>query len=144
MCAEEFTAEDRRKCGIWLHRVLVWVGAQYPDALHLSCGRVNLRNFIFDLLAKKRLSSKDLNDIESLKHNLQEMRLWKEKELETLELTTSEGEIICHKIAGLIRAIDTLRDLARMKGKKGIHREFEENRIKDGKRWIKYLEEVKK
>ncbi|MDP2845367.1 MAG: DUF5788 family protein, partial [Candidatus Methanoperedens sp.] len=72
------------------------------------------------------------------------IRLKKENELETLELTISEGEKLCREIAGLIRAIDTLKDLPKMREKRGLHREFKENRIKDEKRWIKYLEDVKK
>lgn len=140
---EKFTQEDRRKCEIRLHKLLAWVGVQYPENLELPYGRVHLRNIIFNLLSKNRLSSKDLKDIEALQHSLQEMRLRKDKELETMELTISEGRELCHEIAGLIRAIDTLKDLTKMERKNGIHREFKENKIKDGKRWIKYLEEIK-
>ncbi len=141
---ESFTPEDRRNCEIRLHRILAWVGIQCPETLDIPGGRVHLRNFICGLLSKNRLSSKDLEEATTFQRSLQEMRLKKEKELETLELTVSEGEKLCCEIAGLIRAIDTLKDLPKMRKKRGIHQEFKENRIKDGKRWIKYLEEIKK
>ncbi len=144
MSAEEFTPEDRRKCLIRLHRILAWVGAQYPETLYLPCGRVHLRDVIFDLLTKKTLSNKDLNDIEALKHSLQEMRLKKEKELETLELTISEGRKLCREVEALIRALISLKDVTKKRRKRVFYQELRENRIMDEKRWIKYLEEVKK
>lgn len=144
MSDEEFTQEDRRKCEIQLHRLLAWVGAQYPEILELTQGRVHLRNLIFNLITKDRLSSKDLKNIEALQHSLQEIKLKKEKELVTLELTISDGEQLCHEIAGLVRALDTLKDMPKKRAKQGIHKEFKENRIQDGKRWIKYLQEIKK
>jgi hypothetical protein len=51
---------------------------------------------------------------------------------------------LCGEIAGLIRAIDTLKELPKMKEKGGLHHDFKENRIKDEKRWIKYINDVKK
>lgn len=127
-----------------MHRLLAWVGAKYPESLELPHGRVHLRNLIFTLLTKNRLSGRDLKGIEALQHSLQEIKLRKEKELETLELISSEGRKLCGEIAGLIRAIDTLKELPKMREKRGIHREFKENRIKGEKRWLKYLEEIKK
>ncbi len=144
MSADEYTQEDRRKCEIRLHRLLAWVGAKYPENLELPHGRVNLRNLIFNLLTKNRLTGRDLNDIEALQHSLQEIKLRKEKELETLEMISSEGRKLCGEIAGLIRAIDTLKELPKMKEKGFLHHDFKENRIKDEKRWLKYLEDVKK
>jgi len=144
LSAEEFTQEDRRKCEIRLHRLLAWVGAKYPEILELPHGIDHLQNFIFTLLTKNRLSDRDLNDIEALQHSLQEIKLRKEKELETLEMINSEGRKLCGEIAGLIRAIDTLKELPKMKEKGGLHHDFKENRIKDEKRWIKYIKDVKK
>ncbi len=144
MTDEEFTQEDRRKCEIQLHRLLAWVGKQYSESLELPYGRVHLRNLIFNLITKNRLSSKDLKDIEGLHHSLREIKLKKENELATLELTISEGEKLCDEIAGLIRALDTLKDMPKMREKVSFHDEFKENGIKDGKRWIKYLEEIQK
>lgn len=144
MSDEEFTQEDRRKCEIQLHGLLAWVGAQYPEILELPHGRVHLRNVMFNLLTKNRLSDRDLNDIKTLQHSLQEIKLKKENELATLELTISDGEQLCHEIAGLVRALDTLKDMPKMREKQGIHKEFKKNRIQDGKRWIKYLQEIKK
>jgi hypothetical protein len=141
---EEFTQEDRRKCEIKLHRLFAWVGVQYPEILELTNGRDHLQNFIFPLLMKNRLSDRDLNDIEALQHSLQEIKLRKEKELETQEMISSEGRKLCGEIAGLIRAIDTLKELPKMKEKGGLHHDFKENRIKDEKRWIKYINDVKK
>jgi hypothetical protein len=51
---------------------------------------------------------------------------------------------LCGEIAGLIRAIDTLKELPKTKEKGDIHHNFKENRIKDEKRWIKYINDVKK
>ncbi len=127
-----------------MHKLLVWVGAQYPEIHELLHGRVDLRNFIFNLLTKNKLSDRDLNDIEALQHSLQEIKLRKEKELETRELISSEGRKLCGEIAGLIRAIDTLKELPKMKEKGGLHHDFKENRIQDEKRWIKYIKDVKK
>ncbi len=144
MSTEEFSTEDRRKCLIRLHRLLAWVGAKYPESLELPYGRINLRNLIFKLLTKNKLSGRDSKDIETLQHSLQEIKPRKEKELETHELTSLEGRKLCGEIAGLIRALDTLKDLPKMREKASLHNESKENRIKDEKRWIKYIKDVKK
>jgi len=143
MSADEYTQEDRRKCEIRLHKLLAWVGTQYPEDLDVQGKNIKIRKFIFDLVTKNSLSNKDLREIKIRLHILREIKLKKEKELETIKLKILEGKQLCDEIAGLIRAIDTLKDLAKMKEKNGIHRKFKENRIKDGKRWIKYLEKIK-
>lgn len=144
MTDDEYTREDRRKCEIRLHKLLAWVGTQYPENLDVQGKNIKIRKLIFDLVTKNRLCNKDLGEIKIYLHILQEIKLKKEKELETMKLTILEGKQLCDEMAGLIRAIDTLKDLGKMKEKNGIHRKFKENRIKDGKRWIKYLEKIQK
>lgn len=144
MSADEYTQEDRRKCEIRLHKHLAWVGTQYPENLDVQGKNIKIREFIFDLITKNRLSSKDLKEIKILLHILQEIKLRKEKELETMKLTISEGRQLCDEIAGLIRAVDTLKDLPKMREKGEFYRKSKENRIRREKRWIKYLENLKK
>ena len=144
MSADEYTQEDRRKCEIRLHKHLAWVGTQYPENLDVQGKSIKIREFIFDLITKKRLSSKDLKEIKIFLHILQEIKLRKEKELETMKLTISEGRQLCDEIAGLIRAVDTLKDLPKMREKGEFYRKSKENRIRREKRWIKYLENLKK
>jgi hypothetical protein len=142
--ADEYTQEDRRKCEIRLHKHLAWVGTQYPENLDVQGKNIKIREFIFDLITKNRLSSKDLKEIKILLHILQEIKLRKEKELEIMKLTISEGRQLCDEIAGLIRAVDTLKDLPKMREKGEFYRKSKENRIRREKRWIKYLENLKK
>jgi hypothetical protein len=142
--ADEYTQEDRRKCEIILHKRLAWVGTQYPENLDVQGKNIKIREFIFDLITKNRLSSKDLKEIKILLHILQEIKLRKEKELETMKLTISEGRQLCDEIAGLIRAVDTLKDLLKMREKGEFYRKSKENRIRREKRWIQYLEKLKK
>ena len=144
MSADEYTQEDRRKCEIRLHKLLAWVGVQYPKNLDVQGKNIKIREFIFDLITKNRLSSKDLKEIKILLHTLQEIKLRKEKELETMKLTISEGRQLCDEMAGLIRAVDTLKDLLKMREKGEFYRKSKENRIRRDKRWIKYLEKLKK
>lgn len=144
MSADEYTQEDRRKCEIRLHKLLAWVGTQYPENLDVQGKNIKIREFIFDLITKNKLSSKDLKEIKILLHILQEIKLRKEKELETMKLTISEGRQLCDEIAGLIRAVDTLKDLLKMREKGEFYRKSKENRIRREKRWIKYLENLKK
>lgn len=144
MSADEYTQEDRRKCEIRLHKHLAWVGTQYPENLDVQGKNIKIREFIFDLITKNRLSSKDLKEIKILLHILQEIKLRKEKELETMKLTISEGRQLCDEIAGLIRAVDALKDLPKMREKGEFYRKSKENRIRREKRWIKYLENLKK
>ncbi len=144
MSADEYTQEDRRKCEIRLHKRLAWVGTQYPENLDVQGKNIKIREFIFDLITKNRLSSKDLKEIKILLHILQEIKLRKEKELETMKLTISEGRQLCDEIAGLIRAVDTLKDLLKMREKGEFYRKSKENRIRREKRWIQYLEKLKK
>ena len=144
MSTDEFTQENRKKCETRLHRRLAWVGVQYPEDLDMPCGRIRLRNYIFDLCTKTRLSKRNLKDMETLRRSLMEMKRMKEKELETMKLTLSEGKELCHEIAGLIRAIDTLKDMPKKKGKAGLKQEIKDIRIKDEQRWIKYLKQIKK
>jgi len=142
--ADEYTQEDKRKCEIRLHKHLAWVGTQYPENLDVQGKNIKIREFIFDLITKNRLSSKDLKEIKILLHILQEIKLRKEKELETMKLTISEGRQLCDEIAGLIRAVDALKDLPKMREKGEFYRKSKENRIRREKRWIKYLENLKK
>ncbi|MFH0904852.1 MAG: DUF5788 family protein [Methanobacteriota archaeon] len=144
MSADEYTQEDRRKCEIRLHKLLAWVGVQYPKNLDVQGKNIKIREFIFDLITKNRLSSKDLKEIKILLHTLQEIKLRKEKELETMKLTISEGRQLCDEMAGLIRAVDTLKDLLKMREKGEFYQKSKENRIRRDKRWIKYLEKLKK
>src|SRR3990172_7264172 len=67
MSTDEFTQENRKKCETRLHRRLAWVGVQYPEDLDMPCGRIRLRNYIFDLCTKTRLSKRNLKDIETLR-----------------------------------------------------------------------------
>ncbi|GFO97461.1 hypothetical protein ig2599ANME_1664, partial [groundwater metagenome] len=60
MSADEYTQEDRRKCEIRLHKRLAWVGAQDPENLDVQGKNIKIREFIFDLITKNKLSSKDL------------------------------------------------------------------------------------
>lgn len=144
MSADEYTPEDRIKCEIRLHKLLAWVGAQYPENLDVQGKIIKIRDVIFELITKNRLSSKDLKEIKNLLHILQEIKLRKEKELETIKLTISEGRQLCDEMAGLIRAEDTLKDLLKMREKGGFYQKFKENSIRRDKRWIKYLENLKK
>ncbi len=70
-----------------------------------------------------------------------------EKELEEKSLTLEEARKLYHETAGLLRAITDLKEIESGKFKENTKRfqeEFDNQRIKDTKLWLEFINKVSK
>ncbi len=139
---ELLTEEERSRCKAHLHSLLSWVGVQMPDELELSSGTMNVRDFIFSLLTKDKLTSEDIKISDNLLNELEKLRQLHEFELESRELSKSDAEQLCTETTELIRAITALKGIDAGKHADRVSERMRDKKIYDKKRWLNYLRQI--
>lgn len=138
----EFTEEDRIRCDEKLHRMLAWVGVQVPEAVD-ACGKMNLREFIFNLLEKEEVSEDDAEAARKILRCLEGRRLFNERQLQAAPVSKLEGERLCLETASLMRAIMGLKDITAGKRAPDIEKRSALHGVDDARRWVQYLRRLK-
>ena len=127
-----------------LHRYLTWVGEVVPEEITVDGREIKLRNLIWKLTSKKRLTDKERNCVHGLIIHLDKKEKFDEERLEKAKLTRAQAEQLYDEAAGLVRAIMDLRDLEEGKIKQADFNEMAlKDKLEDAKRWVKYVKQMK-
>ena len=108
----EISERERSKLLNSLHRRLFWVGEQIPRKIMLEGKEVNLHEVVWEIVNKRKYSTKDLENIQTFLDLLCEKERECEKCLEEGYLTHREAKNTFNETAGLMRAIMDLQELA--------------------------------
>jgi len=127
-----------------LHRYLAWVGEVVPEEITVDGREIKLRNLVWKLTKKRRLTEKEKNCVKGLILHLDQKEKFDEERLEKAKLTRTQAEQLYDEAAGLVRAIMDLRDLEEGKIKMA---DFDEialrDKLEDARRWVKYVKHMK-
>jgi len=127
-----------------LHRYLTWVGEVVPEEITVDGREIKLRNLVWKLTKKRRLTEKEKKCVSGLILHLDQKEKFDEERLEKAKLTRDQAEQLYDEAAGLVRAIMDLRDLEEGKIKMA---DFDEialrDKLEDARRWVKYVKQMK-
>lgn len=136
------TSDDRARMLARIHSLVYWVGMLVPEQELLGDSKIDLRETVFKLTTKDKLTEQDTAEAEELVRALRA----KERELEgklthdPMTLDTANG--LLEEICGLLKAMDDLRaaespDAAEVRKRELLAR------VEDAKRWQKFVDEIK-
>ncbi|WP_292380595.1 DUF5788 family protein [Methanosarcina sp. UBA289] len=141
------TDEERRQLLSALHSRLFWVGQHIPDYIEFEGETYPLHNYVWELIQKDELSVAEKSRIDKCIEIISAKEMEEEKELEEKSLTSEEARKLYHETAGLLRAITDLKEIESGKFKENTKRfqeEFDNQRIKDAKLWLEFINKVSK
>jgi len=136
------TPEERAKMIARIHSLVYWVGMLIPEQEILGDSEIDLREVVYDLTTKEKLTDEDVARV----HRLIDLLKQKAKSLETKlakdPMTVSTAKDTLEEICGLLRAIDELRSVESVEKAEFRKREVM-NRIEDAKRWKHFVDSIK-
>lgn len=135
------TGEDRAKMIARIHSLVYWVGMLIPEHEMLGDSEIDLREVVYNLTSKEKLTPEDIAQVNELIHYLRA----KERELETKlahdPMTLNSAKELLEETCGLLRAIDELRSVETPEKAEFQKREVL-SRVEDAKRWQKFVESI--
>jgi len=157
------TEEERAHLISDLHRLLVWVGAQVPQQVHLEqswiddeveghdlslppeihrdMGSIDLHQLLSRLVHQKDLNDADRAQISGIVRLLKAREMQDEQMIKQDALTHHQARQIYGEAAGIIRALLDLKDIST-----GRSRQFQASALRrsadDVRRWRNFLQEV--
>ncbi len=142
---EELISQDEREHMLYaLHRYLTWVGEVVPEEITVDGREIKLRDLIWKLTRKRRLTDEEKKCVRGLILHLDKKEKFDEERLEKAKLTRAQAEQLYDEAAGLVRAIMDLRDLEEGKVKKADFNEIAlRDKLEDARRWVKYMKQMK-
>lgn len=141
------TDEERRQLLSALHSRLFWVGQHIPDYIEFEGKTYPLHNYVWELIQKDKLSVAEKSRINKCIEIISAKEMEEEKELEEKSLTSEEARKLYHETAGLLRAITDLKEIESGTFKENTKRfqeKFDNQRIKDAKFWLEFINKVSK
>lgn len=136
------TPEERAKMIARIHSLVYWVGMLIPEEEILGGSEIDLREVVYNLTSKERLTPEDVSKV----HQLIDLLKQKEKTLESSlskdQMTISTAKDILEEVCGLLRAIDELRSVETVEKAEFRKREVM-SRIEDAKRWKRFVDSIK-
>jgi len=135
------TPEDRAKMLARIHSLVYWVGMLVPEHELLGDSEIDLRETVYDLTTKEKLTEKDVAKVNELIARLKQKEHFLEKKLAHDPMTMDTAKSLLEEICGLLRAIDELRSVESTE-----KAEFRKNelmgRVEDAKRWQKFVDAI--
>ena len=136
------TPEDRAKMLARIHSLVYWVGMMIPEHEILGDSEIDLREVVYDLTMKEKLTEEDVAKVNELIALLKQKSHSLEASLSHDPMTIDAAKNMLEEVCGLLRAIDELRSVESPE-----RAEFKKdevlNRIADEKRWQKFVESIK-
>ena len=136
------SSEERAKMISRIHSLVYWVGMLIPERELLDGSEIDLREVVYNLTSKEKLTVEDVQEANDLIAHLKE----RERELETQlshdQMTRDTAKGILEEICGLLRAIDELRS-AENAERAEFKKEALMSKIEDAKRWQRFVESIK-
>lgn len=141
------TDKERRQLLSALHSRLFWVGQYIPDYVEFEGETYPLHNYVWELVQKDELSPAEKSSIDKYIEIISAKEEKDEKELEEEFLTSEEARKLYHETAGLLRAITDLKEIESgdfKENTKYFQEQFANQRVKDARLWLEFLNKVSK
>ncbi|AKB52807.1 Methyl-accepting chemotaxis protein [Methanosarcina barkeri str. Wiesmoor] len=141
------TDEERKQLLSALHSRLFWVGQRIPNYVEVEGETYPLHNYVWELVQKEELSESEKSRINKCIEMLSAKEMKDEKELEKETLTSEESRNLYHETAGLLRAITNLKEIESgifKQNTKRFQEKFANQRVKDAKLWLEFINKVSK
>jgi len=136
------TSEERAKMISRIHSLVYWVGMLIPERELLDGSEIDLREVVYNLTSKEKLTVEDVQETNDLIAQLRERERELEAQLSRDQMTRDAAKGILEEICGLLRAIDELRSADNAE-----RAEFKKkalmSRVEDAKRWQRFVESIK-
>ena len=136
------TPEERAKMIARIHSLVYWVGMLIPEEEILGGSEIDLREVVYNLTTKEKLTSEDVAKVHQLIDLLKEKERTLETSLSRDQMTVATAKDILEEICGLLRAIDELRSVETVE-KAEFRKSEVMSRIEDAKRWKKFVDSIK-
>jgi len=134
--------EERAKMLARIHSLVYWVGMLIPEQELLGDSEVDLREVVYDLTNKEKLTPEDVARVNQLIAMLKRKERSLETSLSRDPMTVETAKELLDEICGLLRAIDELRSVESVE-KAEFRKQEVMSRIEDAKRWKKFLDSIK-
>jgi len=135
------TDEERAKMLARIHSLVYWVGMLIPERELLGDSEIDLREVVYNLTNKERLSAEDSAKVNELIQLLKTKERSLESRLAHDEMSLKAAKELLEETCGLLRAIDELRSIETPE-KAEFRKQEVMSRIEDAKRWQHFLESI--
>ncbi|OGS41518.1 MAG: hypothetical protein A3K67_00950 [Euryarchaeota archaeon RBG_16_62_10] len=136
------TPEERAKMIARIHSLVYWVGMLIPERELLGGSEIDLREVVYNLTTKEKLTEEDVAKVNELIRLLKEKARSLETRLSRDPMTVDAAKNLLEEICGLLRAVDELRSVETLE-KAELSKAEIMGRIEDAKRWQKFLDAIK-
>jgi hypothetical protein len=134
--------EERSKMIARIHSLVYWVGMLVPEEEILGGSEIDLREIVYDLTTKEKLTPSDVARVHELISLLKKKERSLESDLSKDPMTVAAAKDLLEEICGLLRAIDELRSVESVE-KAEFRKKEVMNRIEDAKRWKHFVDSIK-
>ncbi|MFY9605950.1 MAG: DUF5788 family protein [Thermoplasmata archaeon] len=135
------TSEERAKMLARIHSLVYWVGMLIPEREILDDSEIDLREVVYNLTSKEKLTPTDIAQVNELIRVLKAKERGLEKSLAHDPMTLDGAKGLLEEICGLLRAVDELRSVETPE-KAEFRKRDVLTRIEDAKRWQKFVESI--
>jgi hypothetical protein len=133
--------DERAKMISRIHSLVYWVGMLIPERELLDGSEIDLREVVYNLTSKEKLTVEDVQEANDLIDHLKERERELEGQLSHDQMSKEAAKGMLDEICGLLRAIDELRS-AENAEKAEFKKNALMNRVEDAKRWQKFVESI--
>lgn len=135
------TGEDRAKMIARIHSLVYWVGMLIPEHEVLGDSEIDLREIVYNLTNKEKLTRDDITQVNELISRLKAKERELEKRLAHDPMTLNSAKELLEETCGLLRAIDELRSVETPE-KAEFRKKDLLSRVEDAKRWQRFVESI--
>jgi hypothetical protein len=136
------SSEERAKMISRIHSLVYWVGMLIPERELLEGSEIDLREVVYNLTSKEKLTVEDVQETNDLIAQLKQRERELETQLSRDQMSRDTAKGILEEVCGLLRAIDELRSVENP-DKAEFKKEDLMSKIEDAKRWQKFVESIK-
>ncbi len=136
------TSDERSKMISRIHSLVYWVGMLIPEHALLGNSEIDLREVVYNLTSKEKLSAEDVREVNDLIEQLKKRERDLEEQLSRDQMTRDAAKGMLEEICGLLRAIDELRSAENPQGAE-FRKKALMNKVEDAKRWQKFVDSIK-
>ena len=136
------SSEERAKMISRIHSLVYWVGMLIPERELLGGSEIDLREVVYNLTSKEKLTVEDVQEANDLIAQLKGRERGLEVQLSHDQMTRDTAKGILEEICGLLRAIDELRSAESVE-KAEFRKKALMSKNEDAKRWQRFVESIK-
>ena len=125
-----------------VHSLVYWVGMLIPEHEILGDSEIDLREVVYNLTSKEKLSAEDVRKARDLIGLLKKKENELESRLSHDRMTLDAAKQMLEETCGILRAIDELRSVESVE-KAEFRKQALMSKIEDAKRWQKFVESIK-